>query len=915
MEAEGADESGLKEEWYKRALELRQKADPSQADWLEAALLLKDAAGAQIAPQASQGLDALASWAASGASVVANASRAAARGDDGTDRGEGSMDWAGEAGDDPLEWGYTGVEVAADGHLGALMELARATERGEGMPANALLAWRLMREAGARGHAGAQAEVGLRLATGALPAPDGGAALALRPPRWREAAVHLYFGAAGNDTLAQLALGYRHMQGLGVPRSCAAAVLYYQPVAEQVIELARRPSALPQIERMRLSAGGVPRMQPSREQQKLHFQWFADLGSPEAQRALGQLLSQGSLRDPAQALHYFRQAAEAGDADAMAHLGHMFANGAGVAPSNVSALEWFTAAAEHAHPSAQYGLGYLHLAGYGVEKDARKAFEFFTKAAEQGHVEAWFHLGVLHLRGWGTPASAAQALNYFSLAAKMGHLLAQYNLAMIHLSGSAAEKAGCMAALELLKRVAERGPWAALLQDAAAHWAAGDAPAALLAYLRGAEAGLELAQANAAWMLGRGLGAGGPAAQALALRLHQRAAGQGNVEALLQLGDSHWYGRGVARDWARAGQLYAAAAKFRNAQALFNLGIMHEFGAGLPRDMHLAKRHYDRALEAQPDARLPVQLALASLELHKWWDSVHPYLPRSLNWLWVRVYAIRDPGPTTQAVTEGDLAGSRDNIGLGLGLLERLLDSGLLGGRAGAPPGALGERGDLGPEHKDRASRRPNGEGGLVARHWVGEPSESLILLALCVGLGLVLWRRRSLRATQLAARRGGPATNVPAPRQLARDAAAAPVAAQYAAPAEAGAPAAVARQRTAVPLAAQPAAPVGADEPHFKKQATADPRRLLTDRSAYIEHLESELKRVSAACLTVHSFSERIESTETQAQLLEEKVLSVARLASNVQDQGEQRAFALAARLHKLELAHLERAPCQVIM
>jgi hypothetical protein len=46
---------------------------------------------------------------------------------------------------------------------------------------------------------------------------------------------------------AQLALGYRHMMGLGVPRSCAAAVLYYQPVAEQVVELARRPSALPHV--------------------------------------------------------------------------------------------------------------------------------------------------------------------------------------------------------------------------------------------------------------------------------------------------------------------------------------------------------------------------------------------------------------------------------------------------------------------------------------------------------------------------------------------------------------------------------------------------------------------------------------------------------------------------------------------
>ena len=72
----------------------------------------------------------------------------------------------------------------------------------------------------------------------------------------------------------------------------------------------------------------------------------------------------------------------------MAHLGHMFANGAGVAPSNTSALEWFNAAAAHGHPSAQYGLGYLHLAGYGVAKEARKAFEFFTKAAEQARPSA-----------------------------------------------------------------------------------------------------------------------------------------------------------------------------------------------------------------------------------------------------------------------------------------------------------------------------------------------------------------------------------------------------------------------------------------------------------------------------------------------------------------------------------------------
>jgi hypothetical protein len=35
-------------------------------------------------------------------------------------------------------------------------------------------------------------------------------------------------------------------------------------------------------------------------------------------------------------------------------------------------------------------------------------------------------------------------------------------------------------------------------------------------------------------------------------------------------------------------------------------------------DLHLAKRFYDKTLEVQPDAAVPVRLALASLQLHTW---------------------------------------------------------------------------------------------------------------------------------------------------------------------------------------------------------------------------------------------------------------------------------------------------------
>ncbi len=79
-----------------------------------------------------------------------------------------------------------------------------------------------------------------------------------------------------------------------------------------------------------------------------------------------------------------RQAANGGDSDSLAHLGHMYANGEGVPANNETAVEYFSDAVEEAgHPSALFGLGYMHLSGYGVEKDLKKAFQFFAAAAEQ----------------------------------------------------------------------------------------------------------------------------------------------------------------------------------------------------------------------------------------------------------------------------------------------------------------------------------------------------------------------------------------------------------------------------------------------------------------------------------------------------------------------------------------------------
>ena len=52
------------------------------------------------------------------------------------------------------------------------------------------------------------------------------------------------FAAMANDSSALLAMGYSHMKGLGVPKSCESAALYYIAAAEQIVAAAQQPGGL-----------------------------------------------------------------------------------------------------------------------------------------------------------------------------------------------------------------------------------------------------------------------------------------------------------------------------------------------------------------------------------------------------------------------------------------------------------------------------------------------------------------------------------------------------------------------------------------------------------------------------------------------------------------------------------------------
>ena len=78
---------------------------------------------------------------------------------------------------------------------------------------------------------------------------------------------------------------------------------------------------------------------------------------PEAQFNLAQRLGEGDVSDQAQALEWYRKAAEQGHCAAQFHLAQMLAQGKGGARDAVTALSWLRRAAEAGHGGAQYHLG------------------------------------------------------------------------------------------------------------------------------------------------------------------------------------------------------------------------------------------------------------------------------------------------------------------------------------------------------------------------------------------------------------------------------------------------------------------------------------------------------------------------------------------------------------------------------
>jgi len=94
--------------------------------------------------------------------------------------------------------------------------------------------------------------------------------------------------------------------------------------------------------------------------------------------------------DYATALWLFLPLANQGNADAQNYLGFMYANGRGVSPNDAEAIKWWRRAADQGNADAQLKLAIFF--GYAAHNDA-EALKWWLKAADRGRVIAQRMLG------------------------------------------------------------------------------------------------------------------------------------------------------------------------------------------------------------------------------------------------------------------------------------------------------------------------------------------------------------------------------------------------------------------------------------------------------------------------------------------------------------------------------------------
>lgn len=199
---------------------------------------------------------------------------------------------------------------------------------------------------------------------------------------------------------------------------------------------------------------------PNYKKARHWFRMAADAGDAEACYNLWVMHSRGdgTPRDPKTALSWLRKAAELGYPYAMCCLASLYEEGAdGLEQSDSLAVKWYTAAGRLGEDEAYMALGELYLRGFLGHKCPGEAINMFKKAARMGNLQGQMRLAFSYHEGIDVKQDDDESRRWFLMAAKQGNPLAQYNLAVMYHQGLGTLRPSATRAVKWLELSAKAG--------------------------------------------------------------------------------------------------------------------------------------------------------------------------------------------------------------------------------------------------------------------------------------------------------------------------------------------------------------------------------------------------------------------------------------------------------------------------
>jgi TPR repeat protein len=225
----------------------------------------------------------------------------------------------------------------------------------------------------------------------------------------------------------------------------AIAIVLGSVAVKQWMEAERRGSTLEALARANEYLAGMALTKEgdkgtTRYKEAMH--WFriaANDGNAAAQFSIGFMYENGlgADLDYNEAMRWYREAATRGNIAAFMNIGDMYIRGEGRKQDYPEGLGWYQKAAERGYSPAYYAIGYYHENGQGVPQDDAEALSWYQKAAELDNASAKDKVGYFYENGKSVKQDYVSALHWYQEAAKQNNSRSKYHIGIFYALGRA----------------------------------------------------------------------------------------------------------------------------------------------------------------------------------------------------------------------------------------------------------------------------------------------------------------------------------------------------------------------------------------------------------------------------------------------------------------------------------------------